>query len=1048
MLRIRLGLATLAALIASYSLSLVAQAPSPVRPIAPESTFNWMVGGTVHAVERVGNTVFIGGRFRALAPRTNLTGGFAILSAEHSRRAALTPFVNGSVNAVVFDPASSSFFVAGHFSRVGPHPHSHIVRIGLNGHVDVTWSGRVTGRIRALALATQPGGARRLYVGGEFTQAGFGATTIDARNLAAFELPPGGPPAIVTGFTPEPDGPVNTLAAVAPPAPAAVQIYVGGAFASVGGQARAHLARVDGATGAADSWNPAADDDVFAIEPAADGAIVYVGGAFSSIGGQSRHGAGALGATDGLATPWNPGADGPVRALLLRGSHIYAGGAFTVIGGLARRHLALLGTTDGAAIPGFDAPADDVVNALAMGGAPGSPLLFAGGEFANIGGRLRLHMASMNPATGTVTDWHPALNDAVRAIATGQFPNAPGGPVTLVAVGGEFDAFGGVARRNLAAINLETGAVLPWRPAPDGVVRALHARGGVLYAGGEFTHMDQQARNRLAAFSLISRQLASWNPDADGPVHALASLVTPLPDSAAFATPDTGIVTIYAGGDFDTIGGLARPKIAAISAATGAPTAWAPTGGDGRVLAILPTPAFVYAGGQFTTLGGVVASHLARLNTTTGVGDAGWIPNPDGEVRAIQVGQGAVFAGGRFDTLGTATRHNIGAVDPATGAATDWQPQTNGAVNAMALEGTTLYAGGTFTNIGIRRRPRLVGLDTRVAGPGGDYVTSFAPRWIGQILDLDARGDGIVAAGDPLFAGDEDEPVSRVAFFPRLLDAPPAPPSGLAASVQGGLVTLRWTPPTLGARPDRYLLEAGTTPGGTQISGGTALAGLVHDFADVPPGTYYLRLRAANARGTSPATGDVVVAVGGSACAASVDPPSDLVASMSGNQVTLSWTPPPGGAVDSYRIEAGAAPGATAVQVPVSGTDDSFTTDVPPGAWFVRVRAVGPCGTSQPSNEVTVIAAGAGMAPSPPTGLATALAGNTVTVTWDTVAGALGYVLEVGAAPGATDIAALPIDSTRFATGGVPAGTYFLRVRARNSAGASTPSEEVILAVP
>jgi hypothetical protein len=1009
--------------------------------MAPDSTFNWMVGGTVHAVERVGNTVFIGGRFRALAPRTNLTGGFAILSPEHSRRAALTPFVNGTVNAVVFDSTSSSFFVAGHFARVGPHPRSHIVRIGLNGQVDVTWSGRVTGRIRALALVAPSGGTRRLYVGGEFTQAGAGATTIDAPNLAAFDLPAGAPPAIVTGFVPDVDGPVHALAAIAPAAPAGVQLYVGGAFASISGQARSNLARVDGSTGMADDWNPAVDGDVFAIEAAADGAAVYVGGVFASAGGATRHGAAALGVADGVATPWNPSPDATVRALLLRGSRIYAGGAFTTIGGLARRHLALLDTADGAAVPTFDAPADDVVNALALGGAPGASLLFAGGEFTNIGGRLRLHVASLDPVTGMVSDWHPALNDTVRTIATGHVANGPRGPVTLVAVGGEFDALGGVARRNLAAINLETGAVLPWRPAPDGVVRALHARGGMLYAGGDFTRIDQQARNHLAAFSLVSRQLASWNPDADGTVHALASLVSPT-------TPDASAITIYAGGEFNTIGGLPRARIAAISAATGAPTTWAPSGGDGRVLAILPTPGFVYAGGQFTTLGGVTTPRLARLSGVTGAADPGWHPDPDGEVRALALGGGSVFAGGTFDSLGGTTRHNIGAVDTDTGAATGWQPHTNGAVNALALEGHTLYAGGTFSNVGIRRRPRLVGLDTTVTGPDGDYVTSFAPRWIGQILDLDARGDGIVAAGDPFFDGGEDEPVSRVAFFPRLLNAPPARPTGLAASVQGSLVTLRWTPPTLGARPDRYLLEAGTSPGGTQISGGTPLAGLSHGFANVPPGTYYLRLRAANVRGVSAATSDVAVTVGASTCAASLDPPSDLVATITGSHVTLSWTPSPGGAVTSYRIEAGRAPGDTVIQVTVSGTEDSYTTTVPAGAYFARLRAVGPCGASQPSNEVPVIAGGVGAPLSAPTGLATSLASNSVTVTWDAVSGATGYVLEVGAAPGASDIARLPVVSTTFAAAGVPGGTYFLRVRARSAAGASVPSDEAILAVP
>lgn len=1046
MLRHRLGPGAVAALTASLSLTLVAQAPLPLRPVHPESTFNWMVGGTVHAVERVGNTIFIGGRFRALAPRTNLTGGFAVLSPASSRRAALTPPVNGTVHAVVFDPASASFFVAGHFSRVGPHPHSHIVRIHVNGEVDPAWSGRVTGLVRALALAPRPGGGRRLYVGGAFTSAAYGPTVVPARNLAAFDLPPGAPPAIVTGFTPDPDGAVDALAAVAMPATGGVQLYVGGEFGAIGGASRAHLARVHGDTGIADAWDPSADGRVLAVEAADDGGIVYAGGEFTSIGGAARSGAGAIATDDGSATAWNPAPDAPVRALIVRGAHVYAGGAFTVIGGLARQHLARLDATSGAATPGFDAPADDVVNAIAMGTAAGPPRLFVGGDFTNIGGRLRLHLASLDPITGSVTDWHPALNDTVRAIATGEFARAAG-PVTLVAVGGDFDAVGAVARRNLAAVNLETGAVLPWRPAPDGVVRALHARGGVLYAGGDFTRIGQQSRNHLAAFSLVSRQLASWNPDADGPVHALASLATPAAGDGSPAVPDTDI-TVYAGGDFGAVGGQVRARIAAVSAATGAPTPWAPAGGDGPVLAIVPTPAFVYAGGRFTTLGAIAAPHLARLDTLTGIGDPGWSPTPDGEVRALALGGGAIFAGGRFDTLGGSTRHNIGAVDSVTGAATGWQPQTDGAVNALALEATTLYAGGTFANVGIRPRPRLVGLDITATGPDADYVTSFAPRWIGQVLDLDARGDGLVAAGDPLPAGNEDEPVSRVAFFPRLLNAPPARPAAVAASVQDRLVTLHWTPPALGARPTHYLLEAGVTPGGTEISGGASLLGASRAFANVPPGTYYLRLRAANPHGISDATDDTVVAVGAPACEGSLDAPSDLLAESAGNQVTLSWTPSPGGAGEAYRIEAGSTPGATAAQIVVSGSDTRFTTALPPGAWFVRVRAIGPCGTSAASNEVAVVGPGASAPPPAPGGLAATVDASTVTVNWDAVAGVTGYVLEVGSAPDTSDVASIALASTSFTAAGVPGGTYFLRVRAHHHAGASAASDQVVLVVP
>jgi hypothetical protein len=60
-------------------------------------------------------------------------------------------------------------------------------------------------------------------------------------------------------------------------------VYVGGAFTSIGGQVRGHIAAIDVATGTPNSWNPNADDDVDALALGGDGTL-YAGGAFSSIG--------------------------------------------------------------------------------------------------------------------------------------------------------------------------------------------------------------------------------------------------------------------------------------------------------------------------------------------------------------------------------------------------------------------------------------------------------------------------------------------------------------------------------------------------------------------------------------------------------------------------------------------------------------------------------------------------------------------------------------------------------------------------------------------
>lgn len=86
-----------------------------------------------------------------------------------------------------------------------------------------------------------------------------------------------------------------------------------------------------------------------------------------------------------------------------------------------------------------------------------------------------------------------------------------------------------------------------------------------------------------------------------------------------------------------------------------------------------------------------------------------------------------------------------------------------------------------------------------------------------------------------------------------------------------------------------------------------------------------------------------------------------------------------------------------------------------------------------------------------PIDLAGTISGSTVTLTW-TLAGseaALGYVLEAGSSAGQSNLANFDTGNpaTSFTTTGVPAGTYFVRVRLRAASGVSGPSNEITLVV-
>src|ERR1043166_2535280 len=65
------------------------------------------------------------------------------------------------------------------------------------------------------------------------------------------------------------------------------KILAGGGFGTIGGQTRNNIARLNGTTGLADSFDPNANSTIWAITAQADGKVL-AGGTFTSIGGQAR----------------------------------------------------------------------------------------------------------------------------------------------------------------------------------------------------------------------------------------------------------------------------------------------------------------------------------------------------------------------------------------------------------------------------------------------------------------------------------------------------------------------------------------------------------------------------------------------------------------------------------------------------------------------------------------------------------------------------------------------------------------------------------------
>ena len=197
------------------------------------------------------------------------------------------------------------------------------------------------------------------------------------------------------------------------------KILVGGVFTLIGGQPRIGFARLDATTGLADSFDPNANSDVYAIAVQADGKIL-AGGSFTSIGGQTRNRIARLDPTTGLADSFDPNANDVVRSIAVQADgKILAGGLFTTLspnGGAAvtRNRIARLET---------DGRLDQTLNLSTVGtyvtatAVQADGKILIGGSFSTVLGVTRNNIARLNTDGTLDTAFNPNANDAVHSIA-------------------------------------------------------------------------------------------------------------------------------------------------------------------------------------------------------------------------------------------------------------------------------------------------------------------------------------------------------------------------------------------------------------------------------------------------------------------------------------------------------------------------------------------------------------------------------------------------------------------------------------------------------
>ena len=179
--------------------------------------------------------------------------------------------------------------------------------------------------------------------------------------------------------------------------------------------------------------------------------------------------------------------------------------------------------------------------------------------------------------------------------------------------------------------------------------------------------------------------------------------------------------TVYAGGDFTSIGGQSRNHIAALDATTGLATALEPGGRTASCARLAVSGSTVYAGGDFTSIGG----QTPQPHRGAGCRDRARHRVEPGRQTAtcahLAVSGSTVYAGGVFTSIGGQSRSNIAALDATTGLATAWNPRAN---QRCARAGGERLDGVRGRRLHQHRRAERAAASRRWMPPPGS-----PPRW-------------------------------------------------------------------------------------------------------------------------------------------------------------------------------------------------------------------------------------------------------------------------------------------------------------------------------
>jgi len=585
-------------------------------PITLDGSFT-----TINTLVKSGSILYFGGYFQSVNGTTRNSA--AAINLTNNILTGWNPNVdvNGYINVLTI--SGSTVYAGGSFSAIGGQARTHVAALDATTGLATSWNVTITtGSFTEVNTILVNAGV--VYIGGRFTNVNAAAPT--RRNFAAVNAAT----AALETFNPRPDGTVRTLLLDGP------MLYMAGGFDRVLGVTRFRVARIELATSTLTPFelvffsnthsNFFGFDQVNAI--GIDGNKLFIGGTFPRVNGEQQP---HLAVVDKVTGVLEPSDDkkiyGEVNTLLVNGGNIFVGGYIIGHLGTAVNGIAALDETTGAGIPGWT---DQIPT-------PPEDEYYEDFDFHYQEGRMYYYLnisdgttriGALNSDDGSVINsWSVTIN---RHIGGWAFSDDA---LYLADQGTTAMTINGQTRNRFAAVNLETGALLPFTinfplALDEHTINSMALQNNTLYVAGDFSFTENSSeRNSFTAFDATNGALLPWSPLIDEFLDSSKSKIAAVTNSQIYLLGNGG-----------------NEIVRRVHPVTGAVDNWAPQQTGIRTIAVHNNSIFV---------GGSFSPGLVHLDGTTGQ-PAAWQPNfkdvedLEGWIGAIAVAGGKLLVAGNF----------------------------------------------------------------------------------------------------------------------------------------------------------------------------------------------------------------------------------------------------------------------------------------------------------------------------------------------------------------------------------------------------------------